>query len=98
MSCGGSSWTNYTWNFNDGSQSSCVLNRSDSEYLNYLQQVNDTCRTISQSQFFWKPGSGNDSDWQSFGIPDCSTASAFINSDSLFAQAIDALMGFLMPW
>lgn len=70
-----SSWANHTWYFSDGgSSSSLILNRTDAEYLKYISQVEAACKTIPQSKFFWKAGAGNNSssNWQNFGIPDCS--------------------------
>ena len=70
-----SSWTNHTWYFNDGSSVfSSVLSRTDAEYLNYVAGIDAQCKNISQNQFAWKTGAGDDSssNWQNFGIPDCS--------------------------
>ena len=69
-----SNWVNHTWYFSDGSTSSYILDRTDSEYSNYVSGIEAQCKTISQSSFGWKSDAGNDADWnwQNFGIPDCS--------------------------
>ncbi len=72
-----SNWANHTWYFSDGgSSSSSILNRTDAEYTNYIAGIEAQCKTIPQSKFGWKSGAGNDasSNWQNFGIPDCSGA------------------------
>ena len=81
----GSNWVWHTWNFRDGSTTqSNILNRTDKEYLDFIASVDTQCRTlVTQSQFSWKTGAGNDaaSNWQNFGIPNCS-GTATINSSS----------------
>ena len=69
-----SSWAKHSWVFSDGTDSSFILNRTDSEYLGYVKSVEDQCKLISKSKFAWKPGAGDgkSSNWQEFGIPDCS--------------------------
>ena len=71
-----SNWVDHTWNFQDGSTNSSILNRTDQEYLNYIAVIEAQCAQISLSQFFWKTGAGNDApeNWQNFGIPECSGA------------------------
>lgn len=68
----GGSWINKTWKFKDGSsQSSSILSRTDSEYVNYITGIYNDCA----SKYFsgWKSGSGDQSNWQEFGVPTCST-------------------------
>jgi hypothetical protein len=67
-------WAQHTWKFTDGSESSSILKRTDSEYLNFIKSVDAQCSGISRSQFSWKSGAGDDSatNWKNFGIPDCS--------------------------
>ncbi|MBI2053908.1 MAG: hypothetical protein HYT36_01050 [Candidatus Staskawiczbacteria bacterium] len=76
-----SSWTQRTWRFSDGqTESSMILNRTDSEYLNYVSGIEAQCLGIVKSKFAWKPGAGNseNSNWQNFGIPDCTgTATSY---------------------
>ncbi|OGN15471.1 MAG: hypothetical protein A3J47_02770 [Candidatus Yanofskybacteria bacterium RIFCSPHIGHO2_02_FULL_43_22] len=70
-SSGPGGWINKTWKFKDGStQFSSILNRTDSEYTNYINTVYNSCST----KYFagWKPGGGDQSNWQEFGIPICS--------------------------
>jgi hypothetical protein len=69
-----SNWVNHTWYFSDGSTSSSILNRTDTEYKNYIAGIDTQCKKISQSKFAWKQDAGNDAsgNWQNFGIPDCS--------------------------
>lgn len=69
-----SNWTKRVWNFTDGSAESYILNRTDKEYLDYIASVASACSKISKSKFAWKSGAGNDAatNWQYFGIPDCS--------------------------
>lgn len=76
-----SNWSNHIWNFKDGSTSSYILNRTDAEYINYIKQVEEACKLISKDKFFWKSGAGNDAstNWQNFGIPDCSGISSINN-------------------
>ncbi|HEY4504228.1 MAG TPA: hypothetical protein VJI73_00465 [Candidatus Paceibacterota bacterium] len=65
-------WINKTWKFKDGNtQFSSILNRTDSEYTSYVDSVYSDC----SNKYFagWKPGGGNDSNWQEFGIPVCSS-------------------------
>src|SRR3989338_6221600 len=65
------SWVNKTWKFKDGStQYSSILNRTDSEYASYVNSVYNDC--LNKYFAGWKPGAGNDSNWQEFGIPVCS--------------------------
>ncbi|MBI2674274.1 MAG: hypothetical protein HYX22_00850 [Candidatus Yanofskybacteria bacterium] len=67
----GSNWINKTWKFKDGStQSSSILNRTDSEYTGYINNIYNSCST----KYFngWKPGGGDQGNWQEFGIPVCS--------------------------
>ncbi|MBI2056607.1 MAG: hypothetical protein HYT37_04520 [Candidatus Sungbacteria bacterium] len=74
-STGGGSWNNKTWNFVDGSsQSSSILGRTDSEYTTYITSTYNNCK----GKYFagWKPGGGDQSNWQEFGIPNCSTTSS----------------------
>ena len=66
-----SNWINKTWKFKDGStQSSSILNRTDSEYAGHINSVYNSCST----KYFngWKPGGGDQSNWKEFGIPVCS--------------------------
>lgn len=67
-------WVEHTWKFADGIESSMILDRTDSEYLRYIRNVETTCRLMPKQQFVWKPGAGNDNadNWKNFGIPDCS--------------------------
>ena len=71
------SWVNKIWTFKDGTSNSYILNRTDSEYLNYITSIEAQCLLINKSQFTWKPNAGDDSatNWQNFGIPDCSASS-----------------------
>ena len=68
------SWTEHIWKFADGVETSMILNRTDSEYTNYIKNVAATCRVMPKQQFVWRRGAGNDSadNWKNFGIPDCS--------------------------
>ena len=64
-------WINKTWKFKDSStQSSSILSRTDSEYTTFVNGVYNDC--LSKYFAGWKPGAGNDSNWQEFGIPVCS--------------------------
>lgn len=67
-------WVEHTWKFADGVETSMILDRTDSEYVRYIKNVETTCRLTPKQQFVWKPGAGNDSadNWKNFGIPDCS--------------------------
>lgn len=79
-----SNWISHIWHFQNGSnQQSYILNRTDIEYMDFITSVDNQCRFINQSIFHWKPGAGNDAatNWQNFGIPDCSGA-AIVNSTS----------------
>lgn len=72
---GSSNWARHTWVFRDGtSEISYIMNRFDREYQDYIAGIEAQCRTINRSQFAWKPNAGSDaaSNWQSFGIPNCS--------------------------
>jgi hypothetical protein len=72
---GDNNWVNHTWYFSDGqSESSYILNRTDSEYTNYIAQVAAKCVLIPKYKFNWKTNAGDDSatNWKNFGIPDCS--------------------------
>lgn len=81
-----SNWINKTWNFRDGqSATSYILNRTDAEYANYLAPIQAQCLTINKSLFTWKPNAGSDAttNWQNFGIPDCSeTATSSTNTQT----------------
>ncbi len=64
-------WTNKAWKFKDGAtQSSSILNRTDSEYTAHISTVYNDC----SSKYFtgWKPGGGDQSNWREFGVPICS--------------------------
>ncbi|HEY4519474.1 MAG TPA: DUF5667 domain-containing protein [Candidatus Paceibacterota bacterium] len=67
-------WTQTTWKFTDGEQTSMILDRLDAEYQNYLAPIRAQCLTISKAKFTWRQGAGDDSatNWRNFGIPDCS--------------------------
>lgn len=70
---GSGNWVNKTWSFSDGqTESSYVLNRTDSEYVNFLAGVAAQCKKIPKANFAWKSNAGDDTDWRNFGIPDCS--------------------------
>ncbi|MDP3792303.1 MAG: hypothetical protein Q8Q89_01095 [bacterium] len=67
----GGGWINKTWKFKDGStQSSSVLNRTDSEYTSYVIGVYSDC--LNKYFVAWKSGGGDQNNWQEFGIPVCS--------------------------
>ncbi len=74
--CGGNeNWVSHTWTFRNGeTESSFILNRTDSEYMAYVAEVDAQCSGIDRNQFFWRAGAGDDSpeNWRNFGIPDCS--------------------------
>ena len=64
-----------TWTFKDGQTSdSSILNRTDSEYTNYIAQVKAACLLINKTTN-WKPNPGTDSadNWKNFGIPECAS-------------------------
>lgn len=68
-------WVRHTWTFKDGAtDSSNILARSDSDYLAYITSVDTLCRTFTRSgtTTTWKAGSGTETNWQEFGIPNCS--------------------------
>jgi|GEM_PF-4555281 len=67
-----SNWVSKTWTFNDGTSNSMILNRTDSEYLNFIKEIELKCSPISKTKFNWMPGGGNDTNWHEFGIPNCS--------------------------
>ena len=71
---GNSNWVSHDWKFTDGTQNSFILNRTDSEYTNFIAGVDAQCAKISKNKFGWNSEAGNDSatNWQKFGIPDCS--------------------------
>lgn len=73
---GGSGWVNNNWQFTDGSIESAILDRTDSEYLDYISSVEAGCSLISKNDFVWYPDAGNDGNWQEFGIPDCRDTSS----------------------
>jgi len=75
-----SNWVSHTWNFNDGTESSFILNRTDQEYLDYIISIEALCTSISKSSFVWFSDAGNDANWQEFGIPDCTGSSVVNNS------------------
>jgi hypothetical protein len=71
-----SNWVNHTWTFSDRStQTSYILNRTDSEYVNYIASIDTQCRTTARpATLTWMTGAGDDSstNWRNFGIPVCS--------------------------
>lgn len=72
---GTSTWVKAVWTFKDGQTSdSNILNRTDSEYTNYIAQVKAACLLINKTTN-WKPNAGTDSadNWKNFGIPECGT-------------------------
>lgn len=74
-------WSNKTWTFKDGTtQSSSILSRTDSEYTTYISRIESDCR----SKYFagWKPGAGDQTNWQGFGVPECSTTATTTNTTS----------------
>ncbi|MBI2062812.1 MAG: hypothetical protein HYT61_01060 [Candidatus Yanofskybacteria bacterium] len=74
-----SGWINKTWSFKDGStQHSSILNRIDSEYAGHINRVYNDC--LNKYFAGWKPGGGDQNNWQEFGIPVCSdTASTTVS-------------------
>lgn len=80
-STGSGNWSKHYWIFADGTEQSYILNRTDSEYLNFIKSIEDQCRAISRSRLAWRSGAGNDAaaNWQNFGIPDCSGAAVNLN-------------------
>lgn len=70
-----STWVRKTWTFSDGtSESSYILNRTDGEYSALIASVESQCKQVLRNRFSWRPNAGSDaaSNWQNFGIPDCS--------------------------
>ncbi|MBI2990386.1 MAG: hypothetical protein HYY51_04370 [Candidatus Magasanikbacteria bacterium] len=67
-----SKWKSYTWKFSDGSETSYILNRTDAEYTNHIAAAEAKCRAVLKSLMRWPSGAGDDTNWQIFGIPDCS--------------------------
>ena len=67
-----SNWVSHLWTFSNGTQPSSILNRTDQEYLDYIKSIEAVCKTVKRENFCWKSGAGSDTDWKSFGIPDCS--------------------------
>ena len=70
-----SSWAKHTWSFRDGyTEGSYILNRTDQEYSDFIARIHAQCLTINKNQFAWLPNAGSDaaSNWQNFGIPNCS--------------------------
>jgi len=68
-------WVSHSWKFSDGSwETSSILGRTDSAYLDFIARTDAQCLTSSHNQFAWRPDAGNDSDWnwENFGIPECS--------------------------
>lgn len=65
----------HAWQFKDSSESSMILNRTDQEYQDFIARTHAQCLLISRSQFKWKSNAGDSSssNWQNFGIPDCSS-------------------------
>ena len=64
-------WINKTWKFKNGyTQYSSILNRTDSEYTNYINGVYSNC--LDKYFAGWKSAGGDSSNWQEFGIPVCS--------------------------
>jgi len=108
-STGNSNWVNKTWNFTDGSTTSYVLDRTDQEYLDYLNSVQSQCQQVSKNNYCWKDGAGDDTQWQNFGVPDCSgscsgggvsliqpsTNNLMANTLNLIGQTLRNLTGFL---
>jgi len=97
---GSNNWINKTWKFKDGStQYSSVLNRTDTEYISYVNGVYSDCL----NKYFngWKPGGGDQSKWQEFGIPVCSSTASTVTSpypsysptDSSCSQSLISLLG-----
>ncbi len=70
----GGSQVSHTWRLADGSQSSQILSRTDGEYQAFIKGVDEQCLKITKDKFAWKQGAGDSSssNWQNFGIPDCS--------------------------
>lgn len=67
-------WVSHTWVFNDGSrETSFIMNRTDSAYLDFIARIDAQCLTTSHNNFAWSPDAGNDADWnwEKFGIPAC---------------------------
>lgn|GEM_PF-6234484 len=67
-------WVEHLWRFQDGVETSMILDRTDSEYTRYIRNIETVCRLVPRQQFVWMPGAGNDAadNWKNFGIPDCS--------------------------
>ena len=75
------SWSSKTWTFKDGTtQSSSILSRTDSEYTAYISRIESDCR----AKYFagWKPGAGDQTNWQGFGVPECSTTATTTTATS----------------
>lgn len=65
-------WSNKIWTFKDGTtKSSSILSRTDSEYTAFISGIESDCR----AKYFagWKSGAGDQTNWQGFGVPECST-------------------------
>ncbi|MBI1961327.1 MAG: hypothetical protein HYS45_01345, partial [Parcubacteria group bacterium] len=77
---GSKNWVSKTWKFSDGAtESSYILNRTDSEYVSFIAGVAAQCTKVPKSSFRWKSNAGDDSDWRNFGIPDCTgTATNYV--------------------
>lgn len=87
-----SSWVSRIWTFLNGvTQSSYILNRTDSEYTNYISSVDTLCRTVNWNNT-WKPNAGDSTstNWQNFGIPNCtaSTTSSTTSSSTTSSGAL----------
>jgi hypothetical protein len=81
---GAENWVDKTWTFSDGSSVySSILNRTDTEYRNHIRDVEAKCKTIPQSRFSWRSNAGDSraSNWQNFGIPDCSGSGGQVYGD-----------------
>ena len=78
-------WVKYTWYFYDGdSESSYILDRTDSEYNSYIVGIAAECKKIVKSEFYWMPDAGNDKNWKTFGIPNCTGgASDYVCGDNI---------------
>jgi hypothetical protein len=74
-------WSNKTWTFKDGTtKSSSILSRTDSEYTAFISGIESDCR----AKYFagWKSGAGDQTNWQGFGVPECSTTATTTTATS----------------
>ncbi|MDP3724928.1 MAG: hypothetical protein Q8R20_00470, partial [Nanoarchaeota archaeon] len=67
-------WVRYIWTFSDKStETSYIFDRTDREYVDYIQSVGKSCLNIQRYKFQWRENAGDSSpeNWKNFGIPDC---------------------------